>query len=73
VVLPFVFVASIFLGFMHQRIVKLSERFVIIAAILIKALVVSVCSMIQSYVTLWTPIAQWVLGLPSIPLGFVLG
>ena len=71
--LPFVFVAAVFLGFVHRRIVKVSERFVIIPAILIGTLAVLVCSMIQSYVMLWAPIVQWALGLPSIPLGFALG
>jgi len=71
--LPFVFVAAIFLGFVHRRIVRLTERFVIIPGILIGALAVLACSMIQSYVMLWTPLVQWALGLPAIPLGFALG
>lgn len=71
--LPFVFVAAIFLGFVHRMIVKVSERVVIVTAIMIGALAVLVCSIIQSYVMLWTPIVQWALGLPSIPLGFALG
>jgi len=71
--LPFVFVAAILLGFVHRRIVKVPERFVIIPAILIGALSVLIFSIIQSYVQLWTPLVQWALGLPAIPLGFALG
>jgi len=71
--LPFVFVAAMLIGFVHRRIRNIPERFKIVPAILIGALSVLTFSIMQSYVDLWTPLVQWALGLPAIPLGFALG
>lgn len=71
--LPFAFVAAIFLAAIHRRIVDFPDSFTITTAISIGALCVFGCSVIQSRLQPPTPLAQWVLGLPAIPLGFAVG
>ena len=71
--LPFAFVAALLLVVIHRRIVNVRDSFTITTAILIGALCVFGCSIIQSHLLPPTPIAQWVLGLPAIPIGFAIG
>ncbi|MFC1604798.1 acyltransferase family protein [Planctomycetota bacterium] len=71
--LPFAFVAALFLTFIHRRIIDIPDSFTITTAISIGALCIFGCSIIQSRLQPPTPLAQWVLGLPAIPLGFVIG
>ena len=71
--LPFAFVAALLLTLIHRRIADVPDSFTITTAIFIGALCVFGCSIIQSRLQPPTPLAQWVLGLPAIPLGFVIG
>jgi peptidoglycan/LPS O-acetylase OafA/YrhL len=71
--LPFAFVAAVFLVLVHQRTVKVPETRNIVAAIIIGMVCVLGCSIIQTWVHLHTPLLQWTLGLPAIPLGFAIG
>lgn len=71
--LPFAFVAALFLVLIHRRIVGIPDSFTITTAISIGALCIFGCSVIQSQLQPPTPLAQWVLGLPAIPLGFAIG
>lgn len=71
--LPFAFFAALLLAFIHRRIVNIPDSFTVIAAISIGTLCIFGCSMIRSWIPLPTPLAQWLLGLPAIPLGFALG
>jgi len=71
--LPFAFVAALLLVVIHRRIVNVRDSFTITTTILIGALCVFGCSIIQSHLLPPTPIAQWILGLPAIPIGFVIG
>ena len=71
--LPFAFVAAIFLALIHRRITGIRDSFTITTAISIGALCIFGCSIIQSRLLLPTPLAQWTLGLPAIPLGFAIG
>ena len=71
--LPFAFVAALLLTLIHRRIKDIPDSFTITTAISIGALCVFGCSIIQSRLQPPTPLAQWVLGLPAIPLGFVIG
>jgi surface polysaccharide O-acyltransferase-like enzyme len=71
--LPFAFVAAIFLALIHQRITGVRDSYTITTAILIGALCVFGCSIIQARIHLPTPLTQWTLGLPAIPLGFAIG
>ncbi len=71
--LPFAFVAALFLTLIHRRIVGIADSFTITTAISIGALCIFGCSVIQSQLHPPTPLAQWTLGLPVIPLGFAIG
>jgi surface polysaccharide O-acyltransferase-like enzyme len=71
--LPFAFVAALFLAAIHRKIVGIPDSFTIVTAISIGALCVFGCSVIQSRFYPPTPLAQWILGLPAIPLGFAIG
>lgn len=71
--LPFAFVAALILVFIHRRIVNVPDSITIITAISIGAFFVLACSIIQSRLRPPTPLIQWVLGLPAIPLGFAIG
>lgn len=71
--LPFAFVAALLLVCIHRKIVGIRDSYTIITAISIGALCVFGCSIIQSHLHPPTPLAQWVLGLPAIPLGFAIG
>ena len=71
--LPFAFVAALLLTIIHQRIVGVRDSFTITIAILIGALCVFVCSILQSHLHPPKPLAQWILGLPAIPIGFAIG
>ena len=71
--LPFAFVAALLLALIHRRTVSISDSFTITTAISIGTLCILGCSIIQSRLQLPTPLAQWTLGLPAIPLGFALG
>lgn len=71
--LPFAFVAALFLVLIHRRIVGIPDSITIITAISIGALCVFGCSIIQSHFHPPKPLAQWLLGLPAIPLGFAVG
>ena len=71
--LPFAFVAALFLTLIHRRIVGIPDSFTITTAISIGALCIFGCSIIQSQLQPPTPLAQWILGLPAIPLGFAIG
>jgi surface polysaccharide O-acyltransferase-like enzyme len=71
--LPFAFVAAIFLALIHRRLVSVPDSFTIITASSIGALCIFGCSLIQSRLQPPMPLAQWILGLPAIPLGFAIG
>ena len=71
--LPFAFVASLLLALIHRKIVNIPDSYTITTAISIGALFILGCSMIRSWIPLPTPLAQWLLGLPAIPLGFAIG
>jgi len=71
--LPFAFVAALFLAAIHRKIVGIPDSFTIITAISIGALCIFGCSIIQSRFYPPTPLVQWILGLPAIPLGFAIG
>jgi peptidoglycan/LPS O-acetylase OafA/YrhL len=71
--LPFGFVAAILLGLLHRRIAKVPDVFGVVTAALAGALCVLGCSILQSRVLLPTPLPQWTLGLPAIPLGLAIG
>jgi len=71
--LPFAFVAALFLAWIHRKIVGIRDSYTIITAISIGALCVFGCSIIQSHLRPPTPLTQWILGLPAIPLGFAIG
>ena len=71
--LPFAFVAALLLVLIHRRVVNIPDSFTITTAISIGALCVFGCSIIQSHLQPPTPLAQWVLGLPAIPIGFAIG
>lgn len=71
--LPFAFVAALFLASIHRRILGFHDSYTIITAISIGALCIFGCSVIQSRLLPPTPLAQWILGLPAIPLGFAIG
>jgi surface polysaccharide O-acyltransferase-like enzyme len=71
--LPFAFVAALVLAWIHKRIVGVRDSYTIITAVSFGALCVFGCSIIQSHLHPPTPLAQWILGLPAIPLGFAIG
>lgn len=71
--LPFAFFAALFLAAIHQKIMDFPDSFTIKTAISIGALCVFGSSIVQSRLHLPTPLAQWTLGLPAIPLGFAIG
>ena len=71
--LPFAFVAALLLVLIHRRIVGIPDSYTITTAISIGALCVFGCSIIQSHLHPPTPLAQWILGLPAIPIGFAIG
>jgi peptidoglycan/LPS O-acetylase OafA/YrhL len=71
--LPFAFVAALFLALIHRRIGNVPVSFNIVTATSIGALCVLGCSVIYSRLQPPTPLAQWNLGLPAIPLGFAIG
>ena len=71
--LPFAFIAALLLAFIHRKIVGIRESYTIISAIFIGALCVFGCSIAQFYLYAPTPLAQWIFGLPAIPLGFAIG
>jgi len=71
--LPFAFVAALLLTSIHRRILGIPDSYTIITAISIGALCIFGCSVIQSQLQPPTPLAQWTLGLPVIPLGFAIG
>lgn len=71
--LPFAFVAAIFLTSIHRRVFDIAEPVTIKVAITIGALCVLVCAIIQYQFRPPTPLAQWTLGMPAIPLGFAVG
>ena len=71
--LPFAFVAALLLTSIHRRILGIPDSYTIITAISIGALCIFGCSVIQSRLQPPTPLAQWTLGLPVIPLGFAIG
>ncbi|UCC98569.1 MAG: acyltransferase [Phycisphaerales bacterium] len=71
--LPFGFVAAILLGLLYPRITKVSDVFGIVTVALVGALCVLGCAILQSRVSLPTPLIQWTLGLPAIPLGLAIG
>jgi peptidoglycan/LPS O-acetylase OafA/YrhL len=71
--LPFAFVAAIVLTLIHRKVASVPESLKIATAIAIGALCVFGCSVIQSRLQPPTPLAQWTLGLPAIPLGFAVG
>ena len=71
--LPFAFVAALVLTLIHRRIVDIPDSFTITTAISIGALCIFGCSIIQSRLQPPTPLAQWTLGLPVVPIGFAIG
>ena len=71
--LPFAFVAALFLAYVHRKIVGIRDSYTIITSISIGGLFVFGCSIIQSHLHPPTPLAQWILGLPAIPIGFAIG
>jgi surface polysaccharide O-acyltransferase-like enzyme len=71
--LPFAFVAALLLAYVHRRIVGIRDSYTILTSIFIGALCVFGCSIIQSHLQPPTPLAQWVLGLPALPIGFAIG
>jgi peptidoglycan/LPS O-acetylase OafA/YrhL len=71
--LPFAFVAALLLVLIHRRIVDIRDSITITTAITIGALCVFICSIIQSHLHPPKPLAQWILGLPAIPIGFAIG
>jgi surface polysaccharide O-acyltransferase-like enzyme len=71
--LPFAFVAAIFLAVIHRRIAGIPETVTIPTAISIGALCIFGCAIIQSRIQPPTPLTQWILGLPAVPLGFAIG
>jgi peptidoglycan/LPS O-acetylase OafA/YrhL len=71
--LPFAFVAAIFLAAIHLRIAGIPNSFTIPTATSIGTLCIFGCAIIQSRIQPPTPLAQWILGLSAIPLGFAIG
>jgi peptidoglycan/LPS O-acetylase OafA/YrhL len=71
--LPFAFAGALFVAIVCQRIGSVPKRFNIVAAILIGALCVCVCSILQSRFQPPTPLRQWILGTPAIILGLAVG
>jgi len=71
--LPFAFVAAIFLAGVHRRIADIPDSFTITTAVSIGALCIFGCAIVQSRIQPPTPLIQWTLGLPAIPLGFAIG
>jgi len=71
--LPFAFVAALLLVLAHRHMAKVPEIYNIAAAVLIGMICVLGCSIMQVRVPLQTPLPQWTLGLPAIPLGFAIG
>ena len=71
--LPFAFVAALLLAWVHRKIVGIRDSYTVITSISIGALCVFGCSIIQSHLRPPTPLAQWILGLPAIPIGFAIG
>lgn len=71
--LPFAFVAALLLVLVHRRLPEVPEIYNITAGILFGMVCVLGCSIAQVRASLQTPIPQWTLGLPAIPLGFAIG
>ena len=71
--LPFAFVATLFLALLHQLTIRMSKAVDIMASSLVGALCVLGCSIIRSRAELQTPVEQWILGVPAIPIGFAIG
>lgn len=71
--LPFAFVVAMFLALVRQKIGGIPKLFTILAAILIGALCVCGCSILQSRFQPPTPLRQWILGVPAIVLGLAIG
>jgi surface polysaccharide O-acyltransferase-like enzyme len=71
--LPFAFVAALLLVLVHRRMTKAPETYNIAAAVLVGMICVLGCSIVQTWIELRTPLLQWTLGLPAIPLGFAIG
>lgn len=71
--LPFAFFAALFLAAIHRKIMDVPDSFTITTAISIGALCIFGCSIVQSSLHPPTPLAQWTLGLPAIPIGFAIG
>lgn len=71
--LSFGFAAAILLGLLHRRIAKVPDVLIVVTAASAGALCVLGCSILQSRVLLPTPLIQWTLGLPAIPLGLAIG
>ena len=71
--LPFAFIAALFLAWLHRKILDIRDSYTVITSISIGALCVFGCSIIQSNLQPPTPLAQWILGLPAIPIGFAIG
>ena len=72
--LPFAFVAAVFLVLIHRTIVRIPIAVTVPTAVVIGALCLLGCSILtQSVQRLQTPLGQWLLGLPAVPLGFAIG
>jgi len=72
--LPFAFVAAVFLVLVHRTIITTPITVTIPSAIVVGALCLFSCSILtQSGRPLKTPLGQWLLGLPAVPLGFAIG
>lgn len=71
--LTFAFVAALFLNMMHRTTIRIPHSVKITTAILIGALCVFCCALIQAHTDIPTPVRQWMLALPGIPLGFAIG
>lgn len=72
--LPFAFVAAVFLVLVHRTIITIPIGVTIPSAVVIGALCLFGCSILtQSVQPLKTPVGQWLLGLPAVPLGFAIG
>jgi peptidoglycan/LPS O-acetylase OafA/YrhL len=71
--LPFAFVGALLVALICQRKGGVPKLFNIVAAILIGALCVCGCSILQSRFQPPTPLRQWILGAPAIVLGLAVG
>lgn len=71
--LPFAFMLSMIVYILNQAMRKLHNYVVISVSIIVGGLLLFICSCVMSKLELPAPFAQWIFGLPALPLGFSIG